>query len=244
VIVSSGRMDWQKWGITHKLITTSESTSPSTPPYPFFTTSSQTSPSRTFVTKPLQSWPPKACFPSSGSSSTTAFNMVRYKLQTFIRVVRDAFEIGEGSGSAFVSSEAGGVITGRIVDRDSGNRRVKNSCEDCRYILEIWEEACRVVDEERDEMDEVRSCEEVKVSLVGLRVVAMEPLEAIVGIGICWRVERREKGVLKKGRGRTRVSGMSDEECERDPAKASAQRLRQNDWSNLRRLVVELCGSA
>lgn len=125
--------------------------------------------------------------------------MVRYKLQTFIRVVRDAFEMGAGSGSAFVSSEAAGVITGRIVDRDSGNRRVKNNCDDCRYILEIWEEACRVLDEEREETDDVRSCEEVKVSLVGLRVVAKEPLEAIVGMGICWRARRRERGVVKEG---------------------------------------------
>jgi hypothetical protein len=139
--------------------------------------------------------------------------MVRYKLQTFIRVVRDAFEMGEGSRSAFVSSEAGGVITGRIVDRDSGNRRVKNNCEDCRYILEIWEDACRVLDEEREETDDVRSCEEVKVSLVGLRVEAMEPLEAMVGIGICWRTERKGGELLKKGRSRGRVSGMSDEEC-------------------------------
>lgn len=105
--------------------------------------------------------------------------MVRYKLQTFIRVVRDAFETGAGSVSALVSSEAGGVITGRIVERDSGNRRVRNNCEDCRYILEIWEEACRV-EEDREVTDDVSSCEEVKVSLVGLRVVAMEPLEAIV----------------------------------------------------------------
>ena len=70
-------------------------------------------------------------------------------------------------------------MTGRIVDRDSGNRRVKNSCEDCRYILEICEEACRV-EEDREETDDESSCEEVKVSLVGLRVVATEPLEAIV----------------------------------------------------------------
>jgi hypothetical protein len=46
--------------------------------------------------------------------------------------------------------------------------------------LEIWEEACRVVEEEREETDDVRSCEEVKVSLVGVRVEAIEPLEAMV----------------------------------------------------------------
>jgi hypothetical protein len=57
--------------------------------------------------------------------------------------------------------------------------------------LEIWEEACRVVEGEREETDEVSSCEEVKVSVVGLRVVAMEPLEAIVDRGICWRAGGR-----------------------------------------------------
>lgn len=122
---------------TNRFITTSESTSPSTPPYPFFTTSSQTSPSRTFETSPLHSELPNACFPSSGSSSTAAFKIVRYKLHTFIRVVRLALDMGAGSGSAFVSSDAGGVRTGRIVERDSGNRRVRKSVEDCRYILEI-----------------------------------------------------------------------------------------------------------
>ena len=44
-----------------------------------------------------------------------------------MRVVREALEMGAGSGSAFVSSEAEGVITGRIVDKDSGNRRVRNN---------------------------------------------------------------------------------------------------------------------
>lgn len=84
------------------------------------------------------------------------------------------------------------MITGRMVDRDSGNRRVKNNWEDCRYTLEIWEEACRVVEEEREEMDDARSCEEVKVSLVGLRVVAIEPLEAIYWIGYGnWRSAAR-----------------------------------------------------
>ena len=70
------------------------------------------------------------------------------------------------------------MITGMMVERDSGNRRVRKSWEDCLYILVIWEEACRLV-EEREAMEDVRSCEEVKVSLVGLRVVAMEPFEAI-----------------------------------------------------------------
>lgn len=96
--------------------------------------------------------------------------MVRYKLQTFIRVVFPALDIGAGSGLAFVSSRGAGVITGRIVERDSGKRRVRKRVEACLYILEIWEEACRELKEERDDIEEVR-----RVELVGLRVVAKEP---------------------------------------------------------------------
>jgi hypothetical protein len=175
---------------TYKLITTSESTSPSTPPYPFLTTSSHTSPSRTLLTNALQSELPNACFPSSGSSSTTAFKIVRYKLQTFIRVVRDALAIGAGS---FVSSGLGGVMTGRIVERDSGSRRVRKSVEDWRYIFEICDEVCR--DEvlfDRDEIEEVRSCDEDNVSRVGARVVETEPVEVMVLTPLRRRIEERK----------------------------------------------------
>ena len=82
---------------------------------------------------------------------------MRYRLQTFILVVRLAFEIGVGSRFALVSSGAAGVITGRIVERDSGSRRVRKRVDDCRYILEIWEEACRELELVREEMDEERS---------------------------------------------------------------------------------------
>lgn len=50
--------------------------------------------------------------------------------------------------------------------------------------MEIWEDACRDEDEESEETDDVSNCEEVKVSLVGLRVVAIEPFEAIVDMGL------------------------------------------------------------
>ena len=165
---------------TNKFITTSESTSPSTPPYPFLTTSSQTSPSRTLPTKPLNSVPPNACFPSSGSSSRTAFSMVRYRLQTLILVVRDAFAIGAESPLVLVavSSPLGGLITGSIVERDSGSLRVRNKVEDCRYILDICEEACR---EEVlfDRILEDNSCDEECVSRAGLRAVAIDVEEGI-----------------------------------------------------------------
>ena len=70
-----------------------------------------------------------------------------------------------------VSSSPGGLITGRIVERDSGSRRVKKRDEDCRYILDIWEEACRE--------EEESSCED-RVSRVEERVVAIDVVEAII----------------------------------------------------------------
>ena len=70
-------------------------------------------------------------------------------------------------------------MTGRMVDRASGNRRVRNSVEACLYIFEICEEAWRELVVWREEI-EVRSWEEVRVSLVGERVVAMEAEEVIL----------------------------------------------------------------
>lgn len=98
--------------------------------------------------------------------------MVRYKDQTLIRVVLLAFAIGAGSGVAFVSSASCVAITGKIVERDSGSRRVRKSVEDCRYILEICDEACREDVEFREDIDEVSNCEDVGVSRVGASVVA------------------------------------------------------------------------
>lgn len=102
--------------------------------------------------------------------------MVRYKLQTLTRVFRAAFAIGALSPllSVTVSSSLGGLITGRIVESDSGNRRVKKRVDACLYIFEICEEACREVEEEREEIEDVRSWEEESVSRVGESVVAIE----------------------------------------------------------------------
>lgn len=99
--------------------------------------------------------------------------MVRYNDQTFILVVRLA--LATGASSEGKSSEFGGVITGWMVERDSGSRRVRKSVDDCRYILEIWDEVCREEELEREEMEEVR-----RLSRVGLRVVEIEPLEVMV----------------------------------------------------------------
>jgi hypothetical protein len=62
--------------------------------------------------------------------------------------------------------------------------------------LEICEEACRV-EELRDEMEEERSWDEESVSRVGLRVVAMEPLEVMVFRDLVrrnWRTREEGEG--------------------------------------------------
>lgn len=102
---------------------------------------------------------------------------MRYKLHTFILVVLLAFAIGAGSGVALVSSLACVAITGKIVDRDSGSRRVRKSVEDWRYILDICDEA-------RDDCELSEEIEDVSsVSRRGERVVAKLLLvEAIVVI--------------------------------------------------------------
>lgn len=93
-----------------------------------------------------------------------------------MRVVLDAFAMGADSSDS--SEDA--VMTGRIVDRDSGRRRVRNSVEDCRYILVIWDEPLRDdVGFERDGMEEESNWEDESVSLVGVIVVAIEASEAI-----------------------------------------------------------------
>ena len=46
--------------------------------------------------------------------------------------------------------------------------------------MDIWDEAWRVEEVLREEMEEERSCDDESVSLVGLRVVAIDPLEVIV----------------------------------------------------------------
>jgi hypothetical protein len=74
-------------------------------------------------------------------------------------------------------------MTGSIVERDSGSRRVRKRVEDWRYILDIWDEECReeADDADREEIDEEMSWDDDSVSLVGLRVVATEVFEAIIG---------------------------------------------------------------
>jgi len=64
-----------------------------------------------------------------------ALRMVRYKLHTLMRVVREALAIGAWSTMLvlpFESVTVGAVMTGRMVDNDSGSRRVRKSVEDCR----------------------------------------------------------------------------------------------------------------
>jgi hypothetical protein len=59
--------------------------------------------------------------------------------------------------------------------------------------LEIWEEACRVEEELRDDIEEESSCDEESVSSVGASVVAMEPLEVMVDCDLAARIEEKEE---------------------------------------------------
>jgi hypothetical protein len=83
-------------------------------------------------------------------------------------VVLDALAIGTGSlleTLPFRSCSVGGVITGKIVERDSGRRRVRKSVDACRYILEMCEEPWR---EEEELVEEESNCEEDKVVVTEL----------------------------------------------------------------------------
>ena len=87
-------------------------------------------PSRTFVQRARHSCVPKACLPSSESSSRIALRTVKYRLHTLIRVDREARATEAGSkASVLGSSEAGGVISGSTVESASGRRRVRKSVE-------------------------------------------------------------------------------------------------------------------
>lgn len=121
--------------------------------------------------------------PSSGSSSNIAFKIVRYKLQTFILVLRDAVAIGAKPPDGPFSSAAGRVMTGKSVDNDSGSLRVRKRVEACRYIFVICEAACREeVELEREEIDEPSNWEED--STLGVFNVAVAVAEPFVSIAL------------------------------------------------------------
>jgi hypothetical protein len=120
--------------------------------------------------------------------------------------VRLALAIGAGSGVASASSVGWGVITGRIVERDSGNLRVRKSVDDCRYVLEICDEGCL---EDMELREDDSSWDEVNVSRVGVRVVAMLPEEVIVLN--CWRAGRELEDTREGEEGRREM--RIDLEC-------------------------------
>ncbi len=103
-----------------------------------------------------------------------AFKTVRYRLHTLMRVDRDARATGAGSTPPFGSSEGGGVIRGRTVDRASGNRRVKKRVEAWRYAFVMCEEdepwRAEDMDEESDEMDVDMMCGEWKNEALSVAV--------------------------------------------------------------------------
>lgn len=70
-----------------------------------------------------------------------------------IRVVREARATGAGSLDSF--SE---VISGRIVVRASGSRRVRNNVEACRYVLDMCEDCFAELGDESDDIEEARTC--------------------------------------------------------------------------------------
>jgi hypothetical protein len=79
-----------------------------------------------------------------------AFNIVKYRLQTLILVVRDALATGAGSEAPFVSP-AGGPTSGKMVVSASGKRRVRNKVDACRYVLEICDAwRAEVLDDSED----------------------------------------------------------------------------------------------
>jgi len=114
-----------------------------------------------------------------------AFSIVRYKVQTLILVDREARTTGAGSVNPFASDPSvDGVIKGKTVDNASGNRRVRNSCDACRYVLEICDGATReLVDETRDGIEVERTCDPKASEAVGLRVADNEPSNAIRLLG-------------------------------------------------------------
>lgn len=83
-----------------------------------------------------------------------------YRVHTLILVFLDALATGAGSVVPITASEggaAGGVINGRIVVRASGKRRVKNSVEDWRYVLDTDDDEWRGEDDDAsDDIEETR----------------------------------------------------------------------------------------
>jgi hypothetical protein len=78
-----------------------------------------------------------------------------------IRVVRDA--LATGAGSVESSSVPGGVMSGRVVDRASGSRRVRKSVDAWRYVLDMCDEECCRADDRDDDRDDIeaeRICDE------------------------------------------------------------------------------------
>ena len=53
------------------------------------------------------------------------------------------------------------MIRGKTVDRASGRRRVKNSVEACRYVLDTWVDDGRADEiDDSEEMDAESRCED------------------------------------------------------------------------------------
>jgi uncharacterized oligopeptide transporter (OPT) family protein len=86
-----------------------------------------------------------------------------------ILVVRDPLAIGASAMMVvlpLLSVSVCAVMTGVIVESDSGNRRVRNSVELCLYIFEIWEVCLEAVVELVMEL--LNNCELVRLDAMPL----------------------------------------------------------------------------
>lgn len=111
-------------------------------------------------------------------------------------MVLDALATGAGSVVPLAPSVRVGVISGWTVDRASGSRRVRNSVEACRYVLEILDGVLRAeVDEPRDAIEDDSVWAGTKLSVpvpvpvpVGLKVAVYDPFKAGIfgGLVNCW----------------------------------------------------------
>lgn len=62
------------------------------------------------------------------------------------------------------------MIRGCMVDKASGSRRVRKSCEDCRYVLDICDGEWREGVDDSDDIDDESICELKPSDPMGLNV--------------------------------------------------------------------------
>lgn len=98
-------------------------------------------------------------------------------------VFRDAFATGVGSANtSSLVPWPGGVTRGRTVERASGKRRVRNSVDACRYVLEIFDDCLLdVFVDVRDEIED-RKLKGSDAVVDGLSVAVGDPGKAMTAV--------------------------------------------------------------